>query len=109
MADPGVYVPDGAAGLPRMDVSEFRRCGLLQELNRQFLNPLGLALETVVLADGREVLGGVWDFRDQAGGLALAQSCLDRSGERYVEQLRKRNSRLRRRMFGSLIQPIEAP
>jgi hypothetical protein len=38
-------------GLPvvkKMPVAEFRRLGLLQELNRQFLHPLGLALEVVV-------------------------------------------------------------
>jgi len=33
--------------LKMMEVSEFRRLGLLQELNRQFLHPLGLALEVI--------------------------------------------------------------
>lgn len=52
----------------RMSISEFRKLGLLQEVNRQFLHPLGLALE-VVIEDGEERLGGVWDYRDDKEGI----------------------------------------
>lgn len=54
--------------IKRMPIKEFRELGLLQELNRQFLHPLGLALE-VVIEDGEERLGGVWDWRGDDGGI----------------------------------------
>lgn len=56
----------------RIDIREFRELGYLQELNRQFLHPLGLALEVVVEDDGRERLGGVWDYRDDPEGIYYA-------------------------------------
>ena len=55
----------------RISIKEFRELGYLQELNRQFLHPLGLALEVTVSDDVEEaeVLGGIWDYRDDPEGL----------------------------------------
>lgn len=53
----------------RIDIKEFREEGYLQELNRQFLHPLGLALEVRIAEDGTETLGGVWDDRDDPEGI----------------------------------------
>lgn len=55
----------------RIDIKEFRKKGYLQELNRRFLHPLGLALEVIVETgeNGKEVLGGVWDYRDDPEGM----------------------------------------
>jgi hypothetical protein len=55
--------------IKRIDIKEFREKGYLQELNRQFLHPLGLALEIVQNSDGTETLGGVWDYRDDKEGI----------------------------------------
>ena len=41
----------------------------LPELNRQFLHPLGLALEIVVDDEGNETIGGVWDCREYLEGI----------------------------------------
>lgn len=41
----------------RIDIAEFRKRGFLQEVNRQFFHPLGLALE-VVIEDECIVCGG---------------------------------------------------
>lgn len=57
------------SGIKRIDIAEFRREGYLQELNRRFLHPLGLALEVVIENDGTERLGGVWDYRDDPEGM----------------------------------------
>jgi hypothetical protein len=54
-----------------MDIAEFRRLGYLQEANRLFFHPLGLALEVVREEDGRESLSGIWDFREDPEGLAF--------------------------------------
>ena len=56
-----------------MPVKEFRREGYLQELNRQFLHPLGLALEVIVEDDGSETLGGIWDYRSDPEGIRYAE------------------------------------
>lgn len=53
----------------RMDIGEFRDDGYLQEVNRRFLHPLGLALEVVSSPDGTWRLGGIWDYRDDPEGL----------------------------------------
>jgi hypothetical protein len=52
-----------------MDIAEFRESGYLQEANRLFFHPLGLALEVIVDDDGNEVLGGIWDYRSDPAGM----------------------------------------
>jgi len=61
-----------------MSVAEFRREGYLQELNRLFLHPLGLALETVIEegAGNRERFGGVWDYRNDPEGIRFGDKDL---------------------------------
>lgn len=67
---------DASMGRERMSVAEFRRKGYLQELNRQFLHPLGLALEVVAEEGGLEMLGGIWDCRDDPVGVVFDDSLL---------------------------------
>ena len=56
--------------IKRIDIKEFRKLGFLQELNRQFLHPMGLALEVVVDEEtGEEKLGGIWDYRNDPEGI----------------------------------------
>jgi hypothetical protein len=55
--------------IKRIDIKEFREKGYLQEVNRQFLHPLGLALEVKMDDDGNETLGGVWDYREDDEGI----------------------------------------
>ena len=57
-----------AEDIKKIDIKEFREGGYLQELNRRFLHPLGLALE-VISEDGKEKLGGIWDYRDDDEGI----------------------------------------
>jgi len=56
--------------IKRIPIKEFRELGYLQELNRRFLHPLGLALEVIKDDEtGEEKLGGIWDFRDDDEGI----------------------------------------
>lgn len=51
---------------------EFRDEGYLQEANRRFFHPLGLALEMHWPKDGeddRAFISGVWDYRDDPEGI----------------------------------------
>ncbi len=53
----------------RADIKKLRADGIIQEVNRQFLHPLGLAIETIVNDDGTEQLGGIWDYRNDPEGI----------------------------------------
>jgi hypothetical protein len=58
--------------IKRMDLNEFVDKGFLQEANRLFFHPLGLALEAVTDDKNKDKvirLGGVWDFRDDPEGI----------------------------------------
>jgi hypothetical protein len=77
----------------KMSAREFRDLGYLQEVNRVFLHPLGLALEVVVEEDGSARFGDVWDERDDPEGIIFDPSLIDRekaeritaeTAERYV-------------------------
>jgi hypothetical protein len=96
-----------------MITSEFREQGYLQELNRQFFHPLGLALEVTVEEDGTEKLGGIWCYQEDPEGIQYDYANF--SQERLTEARRKRdnisnvkNSRLKERhkALGYWIEPI---
>lgn len=52
-----------------MSIDEFHQMGILQELNRQFLHPLGLALEIKIDSLGNKSLGKIWDYRSDPEGM----------------------------------------
>ena len=89
----------------RIDISEFREFGYLQELNRGFLHPLGLALEVVVEDDGTERLGGVWDYRDDPEGMRYEGFDLAEKARRIAEE-RERRRPDREGALGYWQQPI---
>lgn len=55
--------------IKRMSITEFRELGYLQELNRRFLHPLGLALEVSIDENGNESLSSIWDYRHEKEGI----------------------------------------
>ena len=55
--------------IKKIDIKEFREKGYLQELNRRFLHPLGLALEVIIKDDGSENLGDILDYRQDKEGI----------------------------------------
>lgn len=69
--------PVPADSIKRIGVAEFRSLGLLQEVNRLFLHPRGLALEIVAEPDGSERFGEVWDYRSDPEGIAFADAMLE--------------------------------
>ena len=60
--------------LRTMTVHEFWESGLLQEVNRRFLHPLGVALSVIMDTYTGKVasFGEVWDYRDDPEGLRFA-------------------------------------
>ena len=74
--------------IKRIDIKEFREKGFLQEANRKFFHPLGLALEIVIEEDGSERLGGVWDYRDDPEGMFFGPEMINQEKIDHVENLR---------------------
>lgn len=96
-----------------MDIKEFLDAGFLQEANRQFFHPLGLALEVVVEKDGSHSLGGVWDYRSDPEGMVFGEATLDTAEARRKATTVKREHMVhydaRVELLGSVIQHIPSP
>jgi hypothetical protein len=93
----------------KIDLTEFRDLGFLQEANRQWFHPRGLALEVVVDEDGNAVrLGGIWDYRDDPEGIAFEQGP-DAKKAANVQAEFDRHWPSRLQMFANAIQPVGHP
>ena len=88
----------------RIDIKEFRANGFLQEVNRQFLHPLGLALEVIIDEKSNESLGGIWDYRGDPEGIIFAKNTIKKENINYVKKLRDSKSKKRIEILGSVIQ-----
>lgn len=78
-------MPDGMKEMP---LKEFCDGGFLQEANRLFFHPLGLALVVVAYDDGEYELAGVWDERDHPEGIHFVSGVCTREKAEAVEALR---------------------
>lgn len=107
----------GSEEVKRINIKEFREKGYLQELNRQFLHPLGLALEAIINKEtGEEFLGGIWDYRNDSEGMAFALADKKwttkerlRSFQKkadYIEKEKITRQKKRKKLLGFWIEPI---
>jgi len=95
-------------GINYIDIAEFREFGYLQELNRRFLHPLGLALEVEVGDDGAETLGGIWDYRDDPEGMNYGPGMIMTEKVQRVFQAEAERHPARNTALGYWVQPVEA-
>jgi hypothetical protein len=72
-----------------MIAEDFRRLGFLQEANRKFFHPLGLALEVITNENGDEELGGIWDYRKDPEGNFFGNGMIKQDKIDFVENLRQ--------------------
>lgn len=80
-----------------LGVKEFRELGFLQEANRRFFHPLGLALEVIVDKEtGEESLGQIWDYRDDSVGVLYGPYIISIDKARYIEELRLSKVKVRK-------------
>jgi len=95
-------------------VEKFRTEGYLQELNRRFLHPLGLALSVDIDEDGNETFGEIWDYRSDEEGIYY--DLLNSSDERinkfkenaqYIDSELEKRKEKRIEIFGDVIEPIK--
>ncbi len=97
--------------IKRINPKEFRALGYLQDANRRYFHPLGLALEVIVDDDGSEKFGGVWDCCDDPEGMAFADADwtaekVDVAQAMQVDADRKMKAAVRLKNLGFVIQPL---
>lgn len=90
----------------RMSVKEFREEGYLQELNRRFLHPLGLALEVVINPDGTESFGEVWDERDDPEGIIYGPDTIEAEKAQRIRRIESGRTTARLDALGYWVQPV---
>jgi hypothetical protein len=99
--------------IKRMDIKEFLEEGFLQEVNRCFFHPLGLALEVKIDDQtGEYSLGGIWDYRSDPEGILYGEANDDGKAARIekatkVQDLRNQKVQERLDRYGWIIQPLE--
>lgn len=103
--------------VPDVDVSrliryihpkEFHAFGYLQELNRRFLHPLGLALEVTTKNAEVNGFGGVWDYRGDDDGIRYEGEYREALAEKYtrVQQEWHRRKPARILKLRYMVQPV---
>jgi len=99
--------------IKKIDIKEFREKGYLQELNRKFLHPLGLALEVLINDDGKEELGGIWDYREDDEGIYydISNSDMERKNrfiekKSFIDNEIEKRYKIRKDKLGFDIEPI---
>jgi len=91
--------------IKKIDIKEFRELGFLQEVNRQFFHPLGLALEVIIDSEtDEETLGGIWDYRDDPEGIHYHAHDISRKKINNVEKERAKHVGPRIELLGSTVQ-----
>jgi hypothetical protein len=93
-----------------LPVKEFRELGYLQELNRTFLHPLGLALSIINAEDNKLILGEIIDARKDPEGFiyTLEDEDVRDFQEKANNVLDEWNNRkaARKELLGYMVQPI---
>lgn len=89
-----------------MDLDEFADSGFLQEANRMFFHPLGLALEVSDAdQDYHYDTLRVWDYREDPEGVTF-EGGLSPDKKARVDLERAGHAAHRTKLLGSVVQPI---
>ena len=97
-----------------MSIKEFVDAGILQEANRRFFHPLGLALSVRIdHAKDNYALEGIWDYRHDPEGILFSEKVI-RSKETTnkaskFSRFRVRKASKRKSLLGFVIQPLPKP
>ena len=90
-----------------ISLDEFHKKGYLQEINRQFLHPLGLSLAFKFGADGTRKFHAIYDHRDSNELLVFQNELLDTKKKAFVEREQEARGQNRISNLGFIQQPIE--
>lgn len=97
---------DNSATMRFMPLESFVDLGYLQEVNRQFLHPLGLALQVKRDDEGEYTLSGIVDARFDPEGMVFDDSELDPVKRNHVTNEWVTRANAREKSLGFAIQPI---
>lgn len=90
------------------DVAKFLvETGLLFEINRQVLHPLGLAMEVVDNGDGSFEIGSIWDCRNDLEGIIYEPKTFQEGVDKvakYMEDRGHESHQSRLKKLGYLVQ-----
>ena len=100
-----LYLDKVGGIMKKITAKEFRELGLLQEMNRLFLHPMGLALETIIEEDGSEHFGGVGDYRDDPEGMAFSEGTISTEKAQNVSTMFEKKAPIRKEILGWHVQP----
>ena len=91
-----------------IDIEEFREAGYLQEANRRFFHPLGLALSLGKAEDESWNLHGIWDYRDDPEGIIFGDLDSPESREKAqrIDEEWVKRAIVRMKSLGYIVQPI---
>jgi hypothetical protein len=95
-----------------MNINQFVELGYLQELNRQFLHPLGIALLVIKDSNGNHTLHAIQDCRDDIEGIIFnddGDNNLRVLKENYIKEQTRIREKSRMAKLGFYIQPILSP
>lgn len=96
--------------IKHIDIKEFCEHGYLQEANRRFFHPLGLALEVTIDDEtGEETLSGVWDYREDPEGMTFGgpdNYGLDAAKAETIDAELHAKEPARKLLFGQTVQPV---
>ena len=94
--------------LSTISVKDFYELGFLQELNRLFLHPRGLALSVSIDDEtGSVSFGEIHDYRHDPEGILYGDNTLSWQKHKNVEDERKKHEDTRVKLFkGTTIQPL---
>lgn len=96
-----------ADDIKSISVKDFRATGFLQEANRCFFHPLGLALSIQINEDGSEEFGVIWDYRDAPEGISYGDGMINKDKADAITALRYEKFDHRIEKLGFTIQPVE--
>jgi len=89
----------------KLNINEFVEFGYLQEVNRLFFHPLGLALFVIIDDNGNSELGGIYDCREELGGIRFVNVDPEKT-VRVMEEFQKMSEQ-RQVALGYTIQPFD--
>jgi len=92
-----------------LPIKEFVELGFLQEVNRQFFHPLGLALEVAInMETGERTLSGIQDYREDPEGMVFSDLSDGEATLRAtaVATLQRTKAAHRSASLGWVMQPI---
>ena len=92
----------------KLDLQYFLDSGLLQEVNRQFFHPRGLAMFVSLDDDGKvKSIAGIYSEQEDLGGFCLNK--IDQDKVKNVKKMTRKFSKRRRELFGNIIQKKDYP